>query len=132
MNPDDASLYLGMWLGLTTSHRQTWLFSFHVSLNRPPDRTWRRPPGRPRNEWLDQLRNDSTRRPIGELWRRAVDRGHGGAMQRRVDPRRLRDNDDDVCLCVFRTDVCDRVTVSQMDRCTFARHVQCRLLSRVR
>jgi len=32
----------------------------NVSLNRPPDRTWRRPPGRPRNNWLDQLRNDST------------------------------------------------------------------------
>ena len=26
---------------------------FNVSLNRPPDRTWRRPPGRPRNKWLD-------------------------------------------------------------------------------
>ena len=38
----------------------------------------RRPPGRPRNKWLDQLRNDSAS-PIGELWRRAVDRGHGGA-----------------------------------------------------
>ena len=49
----------------------------NVSLNRPPDRTWRRPPGRPRNKWLDQLRNDSTR-PIGDLWRRAVDCGHGG------------------------------------------------------
>jgi len=32
-----------------------------VSLNRPPDRTWRRPPGRPQNKWLDQLRYDSTR-----------------------------------------------------------------------
>jgi len=32
----------------------------NVSLNRPPDRTWRHPPGRPRNKWLDQLRNDST------------------------------------------------------------------------
>jgi len=51
----------------------------NVSLNRPADRTWRRPPGRPRNNWLDQLRNDSTLRPTGELWRRAVDRGHGGA-----------------------------------------------------
>jgi len=50
----------------------------NVSLNRPPDRTWRRPPGRTRNKWLDQLRNDSTR-PTGDLWRRAVDRGHGGA-----------------------------------------------------
>jgi len=38
----------------------------NVSLNRPPDRTWRRPPGRPRNNWLDQLRNDSTR-PTGDL-----------------------------------------------------------------
>ena len=41
-----------------------------------------RAPGRPRNKWLDQLRNDSTR-PTGELWRRAVDRGHGGATTRR-------------------------------------------------
>ena len=38
----------------------------------------RRPPGRPRNKWLDQLRNDSAS-PIGELWRHAIDRGHGGA-----------------------------------------------------
>jgi len=58
----------------------------NVSLNRPPDRTWRRPPGRPRNNWLDQLRNDSTLRPIGDLWRRAVDRGHGGATTRRPSP----------------------------------------------
>ena len=62
-----------------------------VSLNRPPDRTWRRPPGRPRNKWLDQLRNDSTS-PIGDLWRRPVDRGHGGATTRRL---RDHDNDDD-------------------------------------
>ena len=27
----------------------------NVSLNGPPDCTWRRPPGRPRNKWLDQL-----------------------------------------------------------------------------
>jgi len=57
----------------------------NVSLNRPPDRTWRRPPGRPRNKWLDQLRNESTR-PIGDLWRRAVDSGHGGATTRRPSP----------------------------------------------
>ena len=54
----------------------------NVSLNRPPDRTWRR---RPRNKWLDQLRSDSAR-PTGELWRRAVDRGHGGATTRRPSP----------------------------------------------
>ena len=60
------------------------LLHINVSLNRPPDRTWRRPPGRPRNKWIDQLRNDSTR-PTGDLWRRAVDRGHGGATTRRYD-----------------------------------------------
>ena len=57
----------------------------NISLNRPPDRTWRRPPGRPRNKWLDELRNDSTRL-TGDLWRRAVDRGHGGATTRRPSP----------------------------------------------
>ena len=66
----------------------------NVSLNRPPDRTWRRPPGRPRNKWLDQLRNDCTS-PIGELWRRAVDRGVDMVMQRRDGSRRLRELDDD-------------------------------------
>jgi len=38
----------------------------NVSLNRPPDRTWRHPPGRPRNKWLDHLRNDPTQ-PISWL-----------------------------------------------------------------
>ena len=64
----------------------------NVSLNRHPDRTWRRPPGRPRNKWLDQLRNDSTR-PTGELWRRAVDVDM--VVQRRDGPRWLREHDDD-------------------------------------
>ena len=41
-----------------------------------------------------QLRNDSTR-PTRDLWRRAVDRGHGGATTRSDGPRRLRDHDDD-------------------------------------
>ena len=47
-----------------------------VSLNRPPDRTWHRPPGCPRNKCLDQLQNDSTH-PIGDFWKRTVCRGHG-------------------------------------------------------
>jgi len=63
-------------------------FHINVPLNRPPDRMWRRP----RNKWLDQLRNDSTR-PTGHLWRRAVDRRYGGA--RRDGPRRLHELDDD-------------------------------------
>jgi len=56
----------------------------NVSLNWPPDHMWHRPPGRPRNKWLDQL-NDSTG-PIGDLWRCAVDRGHSGAMPQWPSP----------------------------------------------
>ena len=63
---------------ITTCYTGCIAGAVNVSLNQRPDRTWRRPPGRPRNKWLDQLRNDSTR-PIGELWRRAVYSGHGGA-----------------------------------------------------
>jgi len=57
----------------------------NASLNRPPDRTWRLPSGRPQNKWLDQQRNDSTR-PTGDLWMRTVDRGPGGATMRRPSP----------------------------------------------
>ena len=76
-------------LGKGGSSRSCWQAASLLSLNRPPDRTWRRPPGRPRNKCLDQLRNDSTR-PTGDLWRRAVDRGCGGATT-----LRLHDHDDD-------------------------------------
>ena len=46
-----------------------------ASLSRPPDHTWRLPPGRPRSKWLDQLQEDSVR-SIRDLWRRAIGRGH--------------------------------------------------------
>jgi len=80
---------------MTTPANMALQLHINVSLNRPPDRTWRRPPGRPRNNWLDQLRNDSTLRPTRELWRRAVDRGHGGATTQRPDDGMQRNNDDD-------------------------------------
>ena len=72
-------------LGDVTPANMALQLHINASLSRPPGRTWRRPPGRPQNKWLDQLRNDSTR-PIGDLWRRAVDRGHGGATTRRTSP----------------------------------------------
>ena len=52
------------------------------------DRTWRRPPGRPLNKWLDKLRDDSAFVPWESYlsWRRAVSRGHGGATTRRPSP----------------------------------------------
>ena len=45
----------------------------YTAISRPLGCTWRRPPGRPRNKLLDQLRDDSTR-PTGYPWRRAIDR----------------------------------------------------------
>ena len=48
-------------LGDVTPANMALQLHINVSLNRPPDRTWRRPPGRPWNKWVDQLRNDSTR-----------------------------------------------------------------------
>jgi len=57
----------------------------NVSLNRPPDRMWCRPSGRPCNKWLDQLWNDSIRL-TADLWRRAVNCGHGGATTRQPSP----------------------------------------------
>ena len=59
-----------MWLDLTTSHRQTWLFSvqlhINVLLSRPPDRTWRRPPG-----WssTEQVARPATKRFHPSDWR---------------------------------------------------------------
>ena len=64
----------------------------NVSLNRPPDRTWRRPPGRPRNKWLDQLRNDP---PVRLESSGGVLSTVDMVVQRRDGPRRLRDHDDD-------------------------------------
>jgi len=84
--PVDASRYLGMWLYLTTTHWQTWLFSststYHSTDLLTACGVAHLCPG---NKWLNQLWNDSTG-PIGDLCRRAVDHGHGGATTRRLSP----------------------------------------------
>ena len=67
----------------------------NVSINRPPDRTWCRPPGRQQNKWLESTSYDTI--PPERL------ETSGGVLstvdtvvQRRDDgPRRLRDSDDD-------------------------------------
>jgi len=84
------STHLGTWACGDTPANVALQLHINVSLNRPPDRTWRRPPGRPRNKWLDQLRSDSTR-PAGDVQLSTVDM----VVQRRDGPRRLHDNDDD-------------------------------------
>ena len=52
-----------------------------LSLGRPPDKSWKRRPGRPNKRWLDQIRDDNSR-PPADVWRDAVRRGHSGATQR--------------------------------------------------
>jgi len=61
----------------------------NVSLNRLRDRTWRRPPGRPRNKWLDQIPPVRLETSGGVL--STVDM----VVQRRDGPRWLRELDDD-------------------------------------
>ena len=50
-------------------------------VGRRPDRDWVRSSGRPRNRWIDQLRQDY-QRPPADLWRAAIRRGHTGATLR--------------------------------------------------
>ena len=52
-----------------------------TSLGRRPDRDWVCSSGRPRNHWIDQLRQDH-QRPPADLWRAAIQRGHTGATLR--------------------------------------------------
>ena len=65
-----------------------------LSLGWPPDRSWKRRPGRPPKQWLDQIRDDSQRPPqpmCGETLSDTV------IMERSNGPRRLRANDYDEC-----------------------------------
>ena len=73
---------------------QAMLRQVELSVGRPTDPTWKRPPGRPRAKWTDRLRRDNNNVPIVTLWRQAI------AMvavtrERRYGPSRLRVNDDD-------------------------------------
>jgi len=65
----------------------------NISLNRPPDRTWRRPPGRPRNKWLDQVYDMIP--PVRLVTSGDVLSTVDMVVQRRDGPRRLRDHGDD-------------------------------------
>ena len=60
-----------------------------ASVGRRPDRDWVRSSGRPRNRWIDQLRQDHQRPPADEQPSGVV------TLERRCGPRRLRDDDDD-------------------------------------
>ena len=55
-------------LGEDTPANKALRLHVNTSLSRPSDRSWRRPAGRPRNKWLDHLRDDSNR-STGDLYR---------------------------------------------------------------
>jgi len=57
------------------------LSQVELSVGRPPDPLWKRPPGRPRTKWTDQLRRDNNV-PIATLWKQAIGRGHSRATLR--------------------------------------------------
>jgi len=51
-----------------TPAHQAMLRQVELSVGRPPDPSWKRPPGRPRTKWTDQLRRDNNSVPIATLW----------------------------------------------------------------
>ena len=69
-------------LPVNTRAHQAMLRQVELSVGRPPDRIWKRPPGRPRTKWTDQLRRDKNNVPIATLWRQAIGRGHSRATLR--------------------------------------------------
>ena len=69
-----------------------------LSVARPSDPTWKRPPGRPRTKWTDQLCRDNDNVPIATLQRQAIGRGHSRATLRSEPRLRVNDDDDDVAL----------------------------------
>jgi len=64
-----------------TPAHQAMLRQVELSVGRPPDPLWKRPPGRPRAKCTDQLRRDNNV-PIATLWRQAISRGHSRATLR--------------------------------------------------
>ena len=63
-------------LPVNTPAHQAMLRQVELSVGRPPDPTWKRPPGRPHTKWTDQLRRDNNNVPIATPWRQAIGRSH--------------------------------------------------------
>jgi len=78
--------------GKTASQHSSTPGQVELSAGRPPDPTWKRPPGRPRAKWTDQLLRDNNNVPIATLWRQPL---VAVTRERRYGPSRLRADDDD-------------------------------------
>jgi len=48
---------------------------------REPVASWRRPPGHPRNVWLNKVQEDANALPLSTLRRSEIVRGHGTVQQ---------------------------------------------------
>jgi len=55
-----------------------------LSVGQPQNPTRKRPPGRPRTKWTDQLCRDNNV-PTATLWRQAIGRGHSKAKLLRIN-----------------------------------------------
>ena len=52
--------------------------------------SWRRPPGRPRNIWLNKVQEDANALLLSTLWRSEIARGHGAVQRFTRSTRRRR------------------------------------------
>jgi len=55
--------------------------------------SWRRPPGRPLNVWINKIQEDANVLVLSRLWRSVIAKGHGAAQ--RSLGLHVRDDDDD-------------------------------------
>jgi len=55
---------------------------------RKPTTSWRRPPGRPSNVWLNKVQEDANALPLSTLWRYEIARGRGSAQRSTRTTRR--------------------------------------------
>jgi len=85
----DVKPSLGTWRECHPTSQLTKRLQVEASVGRRPDRDWVRSSGRPRNRWIDQLRQDH-QRPPADLWRAAIRRGHTGATLRSSTTTRWR------------------------------------------
>jgi len=66
-------------LPVNTPAHQAMLRQVELSVGRPPDPSWKRPPGRPRTKWTDQVRRDNYNVPVvdsveASYWSRSLER----------------------------------------------------------
>ena len=77
-------------LPVNTPAHQAMLRQVELSVGRPPDPSWKRPPGRPRTTWTDQLCCYNNNVPTATLWRQAIGRGHSRATLQSEPTKRKR------------------------------------------